>query len=97
KNRNEGQKTQPTPQKACGLIEQRAHQGISFRGLLPNRSPNLPSSMERDRISQIKAELTRLFAANAGEWKRSEEHTSELQSPDQHSLPTRRSSDLKES
>src|SRR5438552_2054602 len=26
--------------------------------------------------------------------KRSEEHTSELQSPDQHSFPTRRSSDL---
>src|SRR5438552_3619440 len=26
---------------------------------------------------------------------RSEEHTSELQSPDQHSFPTRRSSDLK--
>ena len=25
--------------------------------------------MERDRISQIKVELTRLFAANAGEWK----------------------------
>src|SRR6266581_3461515 len=66
KNRNEGQKTQPTPQKACGLIEQRAHQGISFRGLLPNRSPNLPSSMERDRISQIKVELTRLPSFRRG-------------------------------
>src|SRR5947208_3383743 len=51
----------------------------------PNRSRSMRAYRRRP---------ARNFATSSKIFPRSEEHTSELQSPDQHSVPTRRSSDL---